>query len=221
MLTAGFPQWERRGSEQADSMRELMYSETDTRAWYDLYVPSLDDRKQGLSSSSSERSDPLLTMPPACRLCDPARISAASWLPALWGMYPTRPGRAPQSLADDTTRAMRHSGLVSPSDLLSTTLQRSGQQWDAPNCWPPLLCTWVDGLLAWGTQESCALAHRLSRGYLRAVQRGLHDTGCVWEKYDADGGGASGSGGEYPAQVGFGWSNGVALHLMVTHGMTL
>ena len=204
-------------------MRSLMYSGADTLIWHDLHVPDLDDREDG--PSSGEHCDPLNTTPPAYRLSDHSRTSAASWLPALWGVSGHCTDDAQRALsqphADSAVRAMLQSGLVSDAGLLHTTLQRSGQQWDAPNCWPPLLCMWVDGLLRWRTPASRALANKLGSGYLRAVQRGLQESGCAWEKYDADGSGRGGCGGEYGVQVGFGWSNGVALHLMVAHGMTL
>jgi alpha,alpha-trehalase len=45
--------------------------------------------------------------------------------------------------------------------------------------------------------------------------RQLAATGAMHEKYDVSvGGGGVGCGGEYAPQVGFGWSNGVALDLL-------
>mmetsp|Transcript_22587 Transcript_22587/g.65063 ORF Transcript_22587/g.65063 Transcript_22587/m.65063 type:complete len:80 (-) Transcript_22587:126-365(-) len=43
-------------------------------------------------------------------------------------------------------------------------------------------------------------------------------TGHMHEKYDADEFGKDGAGGEYKPQVGFGWTNGVALQLLERYG---
>lgn len=43
---------------------------------------------------------------------------------------------------------------------------------------------------------------------------------CRHEKYDVTGIGSTGSGGEYTPQVGFGWTNGVALDLITRYNFT-
>lgn len=40
----------------------------------------------------------------------------------------------------------------------------------------------------------------------------------MYEKYDATKPGARGEGGEYTPQVGFGWTNGAVLHLLLILG---
>jgi hypothetical protein len=126
-----------------------------------------------------------------------------------------------EDFVDTVVSSMRLSGLVTEASLLRTSMQHRGEQWDSPNCWPPLLCMWVDGLLQHGGAAGKLLAMELAQGYLRAVQLGLQETGYMWEKYDAERPGQHGAGGEYTAQVGFGWSNGVALHFMATLGFAL
>ncbi|KAK9521200.1 hypothetical protein VZT92_021025 [Zoarces viviparus] len=46
-----------------------------------------------------------------------------------------------------------------------------------------------------------------------------HD--AMFEKYDVNGDGKPGGGGEYEVQLGFGWTNGVALQLLDQYGATL
>lgn len=43
--------------------------------------------------------------------------------------------------------------------------------------------------------------------------------GTLFEKYRSDRRGSPGGGGEYPPQVGFGWSVGVALELLAKQGL--
>lgn len=43
---------------------------------------------------------------------------------------------------------------------------------------------------------------------------GYQQSGAMYEKYDANTPGQYGGGGEYEVQLGFGWSNGVALSLI-------
>jgi len=101
--------------------------------------------------------------------------------------------------------------LVSAAGLLTTTVS-SGEQWDAPNCWPPLQAIAVDGLKRLGDAEADALAANIAEAYVSTAHAAFETSGAMHEKYAADGGG--GGGGEYASQVGFGWSNGVALEFL-------
>ena len=212
-------QWSDRAQQRADSMHSLMWS-AQTGRWHDLYVPDL-ELGTGMKGSIAESR---------CR-CTPvaeqiSTTTAVSWLPFLWGV----PGACREDGVPDgrcrmdasaIVARMQRSRLIGANGLLNTTTVQSGEQWDAPNCWPPLLCMWVDGLLAHGGSDGAALARKLAPAYLRAVSRGLELHGVVFEKYATEGEGASGGGGEYEPQVGFGWSNGVALHLIGTLQTTL
>jgi len=109
--------------------------------------------------------------------------------------------------AAKTARAL--SALVAPGGLL-TTLDHTGQQWDAPNGWAPLQWVAISGLENYG--ES-ALADTISRHWLETVtDQYLKSSQCL-EKYDMQHGGAGG-GGEYVSEVGFGWTNGVTLEIL-------
>lgn len=91
---------------------------------------------------------------------------------------------------------------------LSTTLQRSGQQWDAPNGWAPLQWMSYRGLLNYGHHDLAATIRDRWTANCRAVYQ---QTGKMMEKYNVFGEGGEGGGGEYPNQDGFGWTNGVFL----------
>jgi alpha,alpha-trehalase len=91
-----------------------------------------------------------------------------------------------------------------------TTLIVSGQQWDAPNGWPPLQWLAMEGVRRYGRGELADSA----RGRWLALNRHTYQTtGKMTEKYDVTDLTRRAGGGEYPTQDGFGWTNGVALVL--------
>ena len=91
-----------------------------------------------------------------------------------------------------------------------TTLIASGQQWDAPNGWPPLEWLTIQGVRRYGRGD---LATRASDRWLALNRRTYRATGKMMEKYDVVDLRRAAGGGEYPTQDGFGWTNGVALAL--------
>ena len=92
-----------------------------------------------------------------------------------------------------------------------TTLDHSGQQWDAPNGWAPLQwMVWL-GLQRYGFHD---LAREGARRWVDNNLETYHATGLLLEKYDVEQGERTAGGGEYPVQAGFGWTNGVLLQLM-------
>ncbi|TCV93016.1 alpha,alpha-trehalase TreA [Biostraticola tofi] len=95
---------------------------------------------------------------------------------------------------------------------LMTTLNVSGQQWDAPNGWAPLQWVAVEGFRNYGDET---LARDIALSFLGNVQRLFDNQHKLVEKYVVDGNGlGGGGGGEYPLQDGFGWTNGVTLKLL-------
>lgn len=100
--------------------------------------------------------------------------------------------------------------FLKPGGLV-TTLNFSGQQWDAPNGWAPLQYMGIDGLEKYGYN---ALAKEIATRWLKLNIRVFKQTGKLLEKYNVVDTKLTAGGGEYPLQDGFGWTNGVLLHLM-------
>lgn len=92
-----------------------------------------------------------------------------------------------------------------------TTLITSGQQWDAPNGWPPLQWLAIEGARRYGRDD---LARTARDRWLALNRRTYETTGRMMEKYNVVDLARRAGGGEYPTQDGFGWSNGVALALI-------
>jgi alpha,alpha-trehalase len=129
------------------------------------------------------------------------RLTAATVAPLFVGI--ASPG---QSAAVAAT-CRQH--LLAPGGF-ATTLEPSGEQWDRPNGWAPL--QW----LAVTAFERCGehgLAKAIRSRWLRTVGEVYRREGKVVEKYALRElpyqRTVGGSGGEYPLQDGFGWTNGV------------
>ncbi|GAB3575053.1 alpha,alpha-trehalase [Spirosoma luteolum] len=93
---------------------------------------------------------------------------------------------------------------------LSTTLVRTGEQWDAPNGWAPLQWVAISGLRNY---KQLPLANLIKKRWVAENLRVYKATGKMVEKYDVVNTAAA-RGGEYPNQDGFGWTNGVLLRLL-------
>ncbi|MGH7546588.1 MAG: alpha,alpha-trehalase TreF [Gemmatimonadales bacterium] len=91
-----------------------------------------------------------------------------------------------------------------------TTLIASGQQWDAPNGWPPLQWLAIEGVRRYARAD---LADAARERWLALNRQTYRSTGKMTEKYDVANLKRRAGGGEYPTQDGFGWTNGVALAL--------
>ena len=87
---------------------------------------------------------------------------------------------------------------------------RSGQQWDAPNGWPPLEWLAIEGVRRYGGTD---IANKGARSLARAQSSHVSSDGTMTEKYDVVDLSRRAGGGEYATQDGFGWTNGVALAL--------
>lgn len=93
---------------------------------------------------------------------------------------------------------------------LTTTLQQTGHQWDAPNGWAPLQWVAVQGLCLYKKYD---LAHEIARRWCDLNEKVYNNTGKMMEKYNVMDLSLPAGGGEYPVQDGFGWTNGVYLSL--------
>jgi alpha,alpha-trehalase len=111
--------------------------------------------------------------------------------------------QAERSAAVLKQKFLKQGGLV-------TTLELSGQQWDAPNGWAPLQWIAYQGLINYKLHD---LANDVRDRWLALNESVYKTTGKMMEKYNVVEV-ATGGGGEYPNQDGFGWTNGVAAAML-------
>ena len=97
---------------------------------------------------------------------------------------------------------------------LPTSVTQTGQQWDFPNCWPPLEHMVVQGLEKTGLVQAKEMAFHIAERRVRGCYLNFLSKGHMFEKYDATSITKIGGGGEYEVQLGFGWTNGVILDFM-------
>jgi alpha,alpha-trehalase len=133
------------------------------------------------------------------RVTDRPTLAAAA--PLYFGLATPEQGRA--------VAARLQRDFLKPGGFV-TTLVSSGQQWDAPNGWPPLEWLSVEGARRYGRQD---VADQARERWLALNRRTYRSTGKMTEKYDVVDLTRRAGGGEYPTQDGFGWTNGVALAL--------
>ncbi len=102
----------------------------------------------------------------------------------------------------------RRGGVVT-----STTV--TGAQWDAPFGWAPLQLFAVDGLRRYGFRDD---ADRIARAFVSMLIEDFERRGTLVEKYDVERRTSDVAGrlafGYISNEVGFGWTNGVALELL-------
>ncbi|HEV3052348.1 MAG TPA: alpha,alpha-trehalase TreF [Longimicrobium sp.] len=133
------------------------------------------------------------------RVTDRPTLAAAA--PLYFGVATAEQGRAVAARLE--REFLRPGGFV-------TTLIATGQQWDAPNGWPPLQWMAIQGVRRYGRAD---LADTARARWLALNRRTFRATGRMMEKYDVVDPAREAGGGEYPTQDGFGWTNGVALAL--------
>lgn len=128
---------------------------------------------------------------------------------SLAGCFPLYFEIAKPEYAKDVAEKIK-SLLLKPGGLV-TTLNNTGQQWDAPNGWPPLQWIAIKGLREYSLNN---LADIIKDRWLRLNENVYKRTGKMVEKYNVVDTTLFGGGGEYPLQDGFGWTNGVATALI-------
>ena len=95
--------------------------------------------------------------------------------------------------------------FLKPGGLV-TSLNVTGQQWDAPNGWPPHQWMAYNGLKDY---DQTGLAEQIRSRWMKLNERVFLATGKMMEKYNVIDLTLETGGGEYPLQDGFGWTNGV------------
>jgi alpha,alpha-trehalase len=93
---------------------------------------------------------------------------------------------------------------------LTTTIKTTKQQWDAPNGWAPLHWIAIMGLRSY---KHVQLAKDIAKRWMGINEKIYRNTGKIMEKYNVVATNLEAGGGEYDAQDGFGWTNGVYLAL--------
>lgn len=129
------------------------------------------------------------------------RITAASFYPMYFKAANEELGKAqtPVLLA----QLRKDGGML-------TSVDASGQQWDAPNGWAPLQWIAYKGMDHYGFNDEARL---LAEDWLSINKKVYASTGKMMEKYNVADTTLLAGGGEYPTQDGFGWTNGIALAL--------
>lgn len=167
------------------------------------YGAAAADRKRALLAASYDPGEGFffdVRWKTGVRVTDRPSLAAAE--PLFFGIATPEQGRATAArLGRDF---LKSGGFV-------TTLIPSGQQWDAPNGWPPLQWVTMEGVRRYGRADIADLARDR---WLALNRRVYAQTGKMTEKYDVNDAQRRAGGGEYPNQDGFGWSNGVALALI-------
>lgn len=121
-------------------------------------------------------------------------------------------GLASQAQASRVAEALR-AKLLDDGGLGATDIE-TGEQWDKPNGWAPLQWLAIHGLRRYGLHD---LAEDIAHRWLHTVGSLYQRESKLVEKYVLivpPGGAVGGSGGEYPLQDGFGWTNGVTRRLL-------
>jgi alpha,alpha-trehalase len=116
---------------------------------------------------------------------------------------------ARKAAVDIKMKLLKDGGIV-------TTVNNSGQQWDAPNGWAPLEWMTIWGLDRCGQKD---LAKDIALRWMKLNNNVFQRTGKLMEKYNVVNTHLDAGGGEYPGQDGFGWTNGVLLALIKKYGM--
>ncbi len=116
---------------------------------------------------------------------------------------------ATQDQAEDVAQTF-HAKLLKRGGI-QTTLNNTGQQWDAPNGWAPLQYMIIKGLENYNMPN---LAREIATRWIKLNRSVYERTGKLMEKYNVVDLTLDAGGGEYPAQDGFGWTNGVLIRLI-------
>lgn len=124
-------------------------------------------------------------------------------------------------MGEKALQYLKASGALQFPNGVPTSLRESGQQWDYPNAWPPLQHMLISGLSKLPSAEAQELALDLAQRWIRTNWLAYEEYEAMFEKYDVNGDGKPGGGGEYEVQLGFGWTNGVALQLLDQYGSFL
>jgi alpha,alpha-trehalase len=142
---------------------------------------------------------------------------------SLAGFYPMWAGLANEdqarTMVDNLLKFEKRGGLTTTTrPLIDMSIFGSlPTQWAYPNGWAPLHYFVIEGLRRYGYHDD---ADRISRKWLRANLDWFVRHGEFIEKYNVVNPKKRPVEGVYPSQSGFGWTNGVFVHLCTSLGLT-
>lgn len=232
--------WAKTAADRADAIHAVFWNETlysyfdynTTSSAQHIYVPADKDTQPFENATAPAGMQQLFTV--------------TQFYPFWMGAAPAYIRNNPHAVKTAFSRVAKYLELKSGG--IASSNVRTGQQWDQPNVWPPLMHILMKGLTntpatfgqddpAW--KDVHALALKLGQRYLdstfctwyatggstseTAQLKGLSDAdvGIMFEKYDDDSVNHAGGGGEYEVVEGFGWTNGVLLWTADTFGNEL
>uniref|UniRef100_A0A914ZH40 Trehalase n=1 Tax=Parascaris univalens TaxID=6257 RepID=A0A914ZH40_PARUN len=137
-------------------------------------------------------------------------------------VFPLLTGRATMQAANRVHYYLLSTGALDFRGGIPSTLDDSShEQWDFPNGWAPSIHLFVESLRRSSHPRLFDIALQTANKFIRTVYNGLlnpvkeYPPAC-WEKYDIRyDDGRPGTGGEYPVQQGFGWTNGAVLDMIL------
>ena len=146
---------------------------------------------------------------------DGARLRRYPFATTFWPLWA---GLASPSRA---ARVIANLPMFERSGGIMTSTVVTGAQWDAPFGWSPLQMFAVDGLRRAGDVED---ANRIARAFLSMLIEDFERRGSLFEKYDvvrrsSEVGNRQLRFGYQSNEIGFGWTNGVALELLTELGL--
>ncbi|KAL2752293.1 glycoside hydrolase family 37 protein [Sodiomyces alcalophilus JCM 7366] len=229
--------WAQMAANRSEAMYDLMWNSTLfgyfdynlTLAAQNTYVPADDD------VTFAERNNA-----PAGQQVS---FSVSQFFPFWTGAAPFHLKNNPYAVKRAFERVSTHLDHK-PGGIPATNLH-SGEQWDQPSVWPPLMHVLMAGLLntppTFGESDPSyidvqELALRLGQRYLDSTfcawyatggytseipqLEGFNadDIGIMFEKYSDNSTNEAGGGGEYEVVEGFGWTNGVLIWAVDTFG---
>ena len=117
----------------------------------DLFTMAASDRKIAISeflwdSMDNNWKDFNLTAKASCT----SVIALSSWIP-MWA------GLTPKGCEDKVVASLNQSGLIQVAGIATTNVT-TGQQWDSPNSWAPLILLMIQGLMSTDGKEALVLA---------------------------------------------------------------
>ncbi|RTE70816.1 hypothetical protein BHE90_014775 [Fusarium euwallaceae] len=228
--TSASEQWREVASNRSYAMTTFLWNET-LWSYFDynitsqsqyIYVPE-DDDTETIEKTSAPKGKQVL-------------FSVSQFYPFWLGAAPDYLMRNPFAVLNAYSRVAEY--LDTKAGGIPATNFRTGQQWDQPNVWPPLMHILMAGLQnvppTFGIMDPSfvelrRLALKLGQRYLDSTfctwyatggstsetpqLRGLSDAdeGIMFEKYADNATNVAGGGGEYEVVEGFGWTNGVLL----------